>query len=73
MKNLIAQDTSSIWSTRSPEILTLPRPRDQDIDLHNAPLDKRVNAFGLGRVVNCWTSLMPATAENIVARHQYGH
>ena len=32
--------------------------------------DKRVNAFGLGWVVDCWT---PLTAENIVARHQYGH
>jgi len=32
--------------------------------------DKHVNAFGLGWVVDCWT---PLTAENIVARHQYGH
>jgi len=29
-----------------------------------APLDERVDAFGLGRVVNCWTPLVPATAEN---------
>ena len=29
-----------------------------------APLDERVDAFGLGRVVNCWTPLVPATAKN---------
>ena len=29
-----------------------------------APIEERVDAFGLGRVVNCWTPLVPATATN---------
>ena len=29
-----------------------------------APIEQRVDAFGLGRVVNCWTPLVPATIQN---------
>ena len=29
-----------------------------------APMEQRLDAFGLGRVVNCWTPLVPATREN---------